>query len=91
LRRTYSKDRSLDKRRIMSLDDIHIFNRTKYGTPPSKENYQSRLLYFQQYGRDYKTIRVDSNGFLYEGYITYLILKEHGIRTCDVDVIQHYA
>ena len=82
----YGRNRSFDERKTMLLDDVLIPNCFKYGTPPREDNYQFRLQYYQQYGGDYKTIRVDANGVLYEGYITYLILKEQGVTECFVDV-----
>jgi len=87
----YGEDRLFDERISMSIDDIRIPNYIKYSRLPRYEKYIPRLLYYQKFGRDYKTIRVDPNGFLCEGYITYLILKEHGVNTCNVDVIQAKA
>ena len=72
--------------RLMQLNDIIIPDRMKYGRPPGKEKYQSRLLFFQKHGEMYKTILVNSDGMLLDGYITYLILKEHGMDECCVDV-----
>jgi hypothetical protein len=71
----------------MLLDDIVIPNRIKYGRPPSQVKYKSRLLFFQKHGEMYKTILVNSDGMLLDGYITYLILKEHGMDECCVDVV----
>jgi len=88
IKKLYGEDRSFDESRNMSLDDIRIPNYIKHGRAPRYENYIPRLLYYQRFGCDYKTIRIDPNGFLCEGYITYLILKEHGISTCNVDVIK---
>jgi len=88
VKRLYGEDRSYDIRKTMPLDEVRIPNFMKYGRPPRHDNYIPRLLYYHRFGREYKTIRIDPNGFLCEGYITYLILKEHGISTCNVDTIQ---
>jgi len=72
--------------RLMLLDDIIIPNKMKYGSTPGQVKYQSRLLFFQKYGKMYKTIRVNADGMLLDGYISYLILKEHGIDEYSVDV-----
>ena len=81
----YGKDRAFDEHTTMSLDDI-IIPYYLCGEP-RPEKYLHRLEFYNLYGTDYKTIRVDPRGVLYDGYITYRILKEHGVSNCNVDVM----
>ena len=73
-------------RKRMLLNDIIIPNHMKYGRPPGQIKYQSRLLFYQKYGKPHKAISVNSKGLLLDGYISYLILQEHGIKECLVNV-----
>jgi len=77
------------ERRYMSLDEIFIPEQIKRCRLPSPKNYNKRLQYFQQHGRDHKskTILINSNGKMVAGYITYLIAKDSGITSCYVDVL----
>jgi len=76
------------RRRYMLLEDIFIPDSIKSNALPSPENYGKRLRYCRQYGHDHKskTIRIDSNGQMIAGYITYLVLKDSGFTACYVDV-----
>jgi len=76
------------RRRYMLLEDILIPDSIKGNTLPSPENYSKRLRYCRQHGHDHKskTIRIDSNGQMIAGYITYLVLKDSGFTACYVDV-----
>ena len=76
------------RRRYMLLEDILIPDFIKRSKLPSPENYGKRLRYFRQHGHDHKskTIRIDSNGQMIAGYITYLVLKDSGLTACYVDV-----
>jgi hypothetical protein len=87
------KSRGLTKNHVMLgaitmfVDDIRIPGYILYGQPPNKEKYQERLNYYLEHGRECKTIQIDPEGMLLDGYISYLILKEHGITRCRVEVM----
>lgn len=69
----------------MSLDDIVI----PFGIMASEPNANkvlSRVEYYKQHGRLYKNIEINNENVLLDGYISYLILKEKGIESWDVDV-----
>jgi len=78
---------TISHRTTILLDDITVPYRLLYSTP-NHIKYQSRLLFYQQHGHVYKTIQVDSDGMMLDGYISYLILKDHGIHECDVEVME---
>ena len=77
-------------RETMLLDDIIVPN-LYLNSQPSDEKYQSRLLFYQRHRRVQKTIWIDANGLLLDGYISYLILKEHGVSECCVDVMKRMS
>jgi hypothetical protein len=73
--------------KTMFVDDITIRDSMRE-TCPKEQKYQKRLAYYLKHGKPYRTIEVDANGLLLDGYISYLILREYGINECCVDVVQ---
>jgi len=76
------------ERRCISLDDIFIPDYFKNCILPGPGNYKKRLNHCQKYGRDHNSriISVSSGGQMISGYTTYLILRDSGITSCDVNV-----
>jgi ribonuclease HI len=56
-------------------------------SPPSEKKYCEKLEYFERHGQVQSQIQISPNGMLLDGYISYLILQEHGIPTCRVEVL----
>ena len=73
--------------KTMLLDNIFVPYRFLYSNL-SNGKYQSRLLFYREHRLLYKPILVDLNGVLLDGYISYLILREHEVRECHVDMIE---
>jgi ribonuclease HI len=71
----------------MRLDDIIIPRRMSH-TTPTMEKYLLRLAYYRNHGQLYREIQVNADGLLLDGYISYLILREHGIAECKVTVLE---
>jgi ribonuclease HI len=71
--------------RHIAVDDIVVPKEIKYSSP-SKAKFNNRLEYFTKTGKLYRTIQIDENNVLLDGFISYLILKRHGIAECDAEV-----
>ena len=69
----------------MKLSDIKI-RESFLNSTPSQVKYQKKKEKWLRTGRQDRYIVVDKEGYLDDGYITYLILKEFGIE--DVKVIK---
>jgi GNAT superfamily N-acetyltransferase len=67
------------------LADIKVSERL---TPPNPKKYQQRLSFYKENGFTKNSIDIDENGFLTDGYISYLILKANDVQTCDVNVVR---
>ena len=75
----------------MKISDIKIQDNFKI-TIPSDRKLKECREYFNKYGIIDRDIIVNKNGYLLDGYIGYLVLKENGIN--DVEVVstnQSYA
>ena len=85
----YPKGYALMETKTMQLDDILIRDGMANGNPPRESKYQKRLVFYKKHGHVYKTIQINADGILLDGYISYLILKEHGVSECTVEVLTH--
>lgn len=63
----------------VSIEDIKIFPWFKE-TPPDPEKVKRKGEYFQRTGLLPSEIVLDREGRLLDGYISYLLLKKHGIK-----------
>jgi len=81
------EERFIERRHIF-LDDIYIPDNFKNCTLPSPDSFKKRLMFFTENGCDHKskTIRINPEGKMIGGYITYLISIKSGISSCFVDV-----
>ena len=66
-------------REAVSIEDIKIFPWFEE-TPPNPEKVKRKDEYFQRTGPLPSEIILDREGRLLDGYISYLLLKEHGIK-----------
>ena len=66
-------------REAVSIEDIKIFPWFE-DTPPDPEKVKSKDEYFQRVGLLPSEIVLDREGRLLDGYISYLLLKKHGIK-----------
>ena len=72
----------------MALEDIII---PAYITKnPQPEKYAKRLEFYETHDRLYKPIHVSPDDVLVDGYISYLILKACGERTCQVIIEENF-
>ena len=55
---------------------------------PSKLKFENKLEYYKKRGYLKKNIKIYKNGMLIDGYLSYLVLKEHGVTECVVDVCE---
>ena len=70
----------------MLLNDI-VISKSMKKTVPHPEKYSQKLCYFKTHGQTQRPIQVNPNGLLLDGYISYLILQEHGITEINVEVL----
>ena len=68
----------------MKISDIKIQENFKTTTPSSRKLRECRE-YFKKHGIIDREIVVNKNGYLLDGYIGYLVLKENGVK--DVEVV----
>ena len=80
------KNHTFKGKKTIALNDIIIPNHMKYGRQPKVQKYQSRLKFYQEFGYVQKTIQINTNNILLDGYISYLILKRDGISECTAEV-----
>ena len=88
---TYPKGYTLAETKTMQLDDIIIRDGMANGNPPRESKYQKRLEFYKKHGYVYKNIQINTDGILLDGYISYLILKEHGVTECNVEVLSRIS
>jgi hypothetical protein len=68
----------------MLIDVITIPYGMANGNPPRESKYQKRLEFYKEHGYVYKTIQINTDGMLLDGYIPYLILKVHEVSERNV-------
>lgn len=75
----------------MKISDIKIKDNFK-ATTPSERKLQECRKYFNEHGTIDRDIIVNNNGYLLDGYIGYLVLKENGVDDVEVILInQNYV
>lgn len=65
--------------RMMKVDDIKIYPCFS-AQEPSPEKMQQKEQYFQETGRLQSTVILDSQGYLIDGYTSFLLARAHGIQ-----------
>ena len=74
--------------RKMKLSDIKIKSYFTETMPKQHKLNQCRWNYYNWHGQD-RYIVVNHKGFLIDGYIQYLVLKENNVKEADVIVSDH--
>ncbi|MGL6174814.1 MAG: hypothetical protein ACRC1P_09455 [Cellulosilyticaceae bacterium] len=67
----------------MNIDDIKIHESMKK-TPPKLNKLMSRDAYYKTHGEFCKPVHINSDGYIVDGYITYLLCKIHDIEEVPV-------
>ena len=63
--------------KVMRLDEIKI---PSVYSPPNGEKLQKCRQYYESHGKLDRDIVVGSGGFIRDGYVGYLVLKEFGVK-----------
>lgn len=71
------------RREEINIEKIKISKSFKEKSP-GRDKFNSRLAYFEKYGRYYSPIVLDKNDFLVDGYISYLIAKRYGFKKVQI-------
>lgn len=71
------------KEHYMKLNKIKIKDSFKE-TEPKSWKMKSRWFYYRETGNLYSPIVVDQDGYLVDGYISYLIAKADGLKEVEV-------
>lgn len=71
--------------RNLKLEDIKIKEDFKR-KPPNKYKMKAKWNYYRKTGSLESDIVIDENGYLIDGYTSYLIAKADGIKKLDVIV-----
>ena len=66
----------------MKLSEIKILESFESNVP-SLYKYEKCCRYYKETGNQDRYIVVDENNVLVDGYIMYLVLKNHGVECCD--------
>lgn len=67
----------------MKISDIKIQSNFKSTTPSEKKLLECRQ-YFNKYGKIDRDIVIDKDGYLVDGYVGYLVLRENNIKNVKV-------
>lgn len=72
-----------ERENIMKLNKIKIKDSFKK-TEPAGWKMRERWIYYRQMGKLYSPILVNRKGYLIDGYTSYLIAKEDGLKEVEV-------
>lgn len=62
---------------VMSMDDIKV---PSIYSNPNPDKLQKCRLHYQRYGKLDRDIVISNSGYIRDGYVGYLILKEFGVK-----------
>lgn len=72
--------RIMSRKVHIALDDINIPLRMAIAPPKPGKQIKHAERYFMSDGKDYDPIIIDENNTLIDGYTTYLIFSQQGIK-----------
>lgn len=72
--------RIMSRKVHIALDDINIPLRMAIAPPKPGKQIKHAERYFMSDGKDYDQIIIDENNTLIDGYTTYLIFAQQGIK-----------
>ena len=75
------------ERKVVPLEKIIIPGFMK-NTLPSQSKKNTKFDYYRKHGCFKKNIKINKFGILLDGYVSYLIFNEQGVKECIVDVCE---
>lgn len=72
----------------MRLDKIKILPAFQ-ACPPRQEKVEAKLAHYKKYGRYDRDLQVDRNGWLVDGYATYLVMRANNEQVACVGIAEN--